>query len=232
MAQLVSRRRLLAIGCAAPLLALAGCNTVGEWGGAALEPAIRRLLTLSSQRAFANLLREEGFFEDEVARISLPEELGGTRTTSIVSALLRTGQVQTQLLKLVNQAAAKGAENAAPIVYDSIRDMTITDAVSIVRGGPNAATEYLERQIRERIVEALFPGIGSALRVLDSGILQRVLGTATGIDFAGVQQDVTRKTAQGIWRAIGREEAQIRANPKASGDPQLKAVFGVLRGVR
>lgn len=232
MAQLVTRRMLIAAGCALPLLALPGCNTVGEWGGAALEPAIRRLLTLSSQRAFANLLREEGFFEDEVARVGLPEELGGTRTNSIVSALLRTGTVQTQLLRLVNHAAAKGAENAAPIVYESIRDMTITDAVSIVRGGPNAATEYLERQIGERIVEALFPGIGSALRLLDSGLLQRVLGSATGLEFGNLQQDVTRKTAQGIWRAIGREEAQIRANPDATGDPQLKAIFGVLHGVR
>ena len=45
---------------------------------------------------------------------------------------------------------------------------------------------------------------------LDSGILQRALGVATGIDFTGLQQDVTRKTAQGIWRAIGREELLLR----------------------
>ncbi|HWH17283.1 MAG TPA: DUF4197 domain-containing protein, partial [Allosphingosinicella sp.] len=145
------------------------------------------------------------------------------------SALLRQPAVQNQLLRLVNNAAAQAAGNAAPIVYDSIRSMTITDALSIVRGGSTAATAYLERSIGERIVDALFPGVGNALRVLDSGILSQALGAATGINFAGLQQDVTRKTAQGIWRAIGREEASIRANPSATNDPLLMGVFGVLR---
>ena len=31
-----------------------------------------------------------------------------------------------------------------------------------------------------------------------------------------------------LHRAIGREEAAIRANPRATGDPVLIGVFGVL----
>jgi len=229
MNAMLSRRSLIAAGVTLPLLALPGCTTIGDFGGFGLEDAIRRLLTMSSQRAFSKLLREEGFFQDEVARIDLPEQLGGGGTASIASALLRARPVQNQLLKLVNDAAAKGAENAAPVVYSSIRDLSISDATSIVRGGPNAATEYLERSIGERIVEALFPGIGSALRLLDGGILSRALGSTAGIDFTGLQRDVTRKAATGIWRAIGREEAVIRANPQATRDPVLIGVFSLLR---
>lgn len=229
MDHLISRRALVGAGFALPLLALPGCTTLGDFGGFGFEDAIRRLLTISSQRAFTNLLRDNGFFEDELARVTLPPQLGGAGASSALGALLRTPAVQNQLLRLVNNAAAAAAENAAPIVYDSIRGLTITDAVSIVRGGPTAATAYLERSIDDRIVDALFPGVGTALRVLDSGILSQTLGAATGIDFTGLQQDVTRKTAQGIWRAIGREEAQIRANPSATGDPVLTGVFGVLR---
>lgn len=228
MHQRLTRRRLLGAALAVPALALPAC-TLGDLGGFGLEDAIRRLLTVSSQRAFAGLLRDNGFFEDELARISLPPQLGGSGSTAVAAALLRQPAVQNQLLRLVNGAAAEAAENAAPIVYDSIRSMTITDALSIVRGGPTAATDYLERQIGERIVEALFPGIGSALRGLDGGILGQVLGAATGIDFAGLQRDVTRKTAEGVWRAIGREEAAIRADPASTNDPVLTSVFGVLR---
>lgn len=228
MTIMLSRRALLSAGCTLSLFALPGCATIGDYGGFGLEDAIRRLLTLSSQRAFANLLQDNGFFEDELARVTLPAQLGGSGAPSVAAALLRTPAVQTQLLRLVNRAAADAAENAAPVVYDSIRDLTITDATSIIRGGPNAATEYLERNIGDRVVAALFPGVGNALRVLDGGMLSRALGAATGIDFAGVQQDVTRKAAQGIWRAIGREEAAIRARPRESGDPVLRGVFGVL----
>lgn len=224
----LSRRRLLGVVLAAPALVLPSC-TLGDLGGFGMEDAIRRLLTLSSQRAFTGLLRENGFFEDELARVSLPPQWGGSGATAVAAALLRQPAVQDQLLRLVNAAAVEAAENAAPIVYDSIRSMTITDALSIVRGGQTAATDYLERQMGERIVEALFPGVGSALRVLDSGLLGRALGAATGIDFAGLQRDVTRKTAAGIWRAIGREEAAIRADPASTNDPVLTSVFGVLR---
>jgi hypothetical protein len=223
MDPLLTRRRLLAAGFAIPLLALPGCATLGGFG---FEDAIRRLLTLSSQRAFARLLRENGFFEDELARIPLPPQLSGAG--AVASALLRTSLVQDQLLRLMNRAAANAAEAAAPIVYDSIRSMSLADAVSLVRGGPTAATDFLERSMGEAIVDAMFPGVGNALRLFDNGVINRVVQAATGINFGGLQRHVTESAARGIYRAIGSEEAAIRANPRQTGDPVLIGVFGVL----
>jgi hypothetical protein len=40
---------------------------------------------------------------------------------------------------------------------------------------------------------------------------------------------VTRMANDGIYRAIGTEEAAIRANPSATGDPLLTAVFTLTR---
>lgn len=226
MTYLISRRALVLGGCT--LLALPACTTVGDYAGPGLQDAIRRLLTISSQRAFTRLVQDNGFFEDDLARVTLPAQLGGSGTAGVLAALLRSPTVQTQLLRLVNNAAARAANNAAPLVYQSIRDLTITDAMSLVRGGPTAATDFLRASIGGRIVDVLFPEVGTALRVLDSGVLTQVLGVATGIDLAGLQQDVSRKAAEGIWRAIGREEASIRANPKSADDPLLGGVFGVL----
>ena len=219
----LTRRRLLAAGFALPLLALPSCASLGGFG---FEDALRRLLTLSSQRAFARLLRENGFFEDELARIPLPPQFSGAG--AIASALLRTPLVQNQLLQLMNRAAANAAEAAAPIVYDSIRSMSFADAVSLVRGGPTAATDFLQRAMGEAIVDAMFPGVGNALRLFDNGLVNRLVQAATGIDFAGLQRHVTRSAANGIYRAIGREEAAIRANPRETGDPVLIGAFGLL----
>ena len=223
-----SRRSLVAAGLVLPLLTLPGCITrLGDVPD--LEPAIRRLLTLSSQRAFARLLTDEGFFRDDVARIQPPPQLGGRAVTAALAVALGTRAVQDRLLRVVNQAAREGAERAAPIVYDSIRDMSIADALSIARGGPTAATDYLAQSMGERIFDAIFPGVGEALRLAENGVIQRVLEFATGINFPGLQADVTRKTAAALYRAIGREEAAIRADPGSAGDPALAAMFGVLR---
>jgi hypothetical protein len=219
MDQLLSRRSLIAAGCTLPLLALPGCASLPGFG---MVDAIRRLLTISSQRAFARLLTENGFFEDEAARIGLPE------TGALASALLRTPLVQNQLLRLMNRAAANAAEVAAPMVYDTIRTMSFGDAVALVRGGPTAATDLLERTMGNAIVDAMFPGVGNALRAFDNGILNQVVRGATGIDFQGLQRHVSQSAARGIYRAIGREEAAIRANPQSTRDPAIIGVFGVL----
>jgi len=225
---LLTRRRLIAAGCTLPLLALPGCATkLGDLFN--LEDAVRRLLTISSQRAFARLLSDEGFFADELTRVELPSQLGGSRIASTLAVALGTRAVQDRLLRAVNRAAAEAADAAAPVVYESIRGMSIADALAIVRGGPLAATDHLQRSMGDSIVNAIFPEVGQALRVADNGLVSRALRFATGIDFAGLQADVSRKAANSIYRAIGREEAAIRANPQSAGDPVLAGVFGIVR---
>jgi len=216
--------------CAVPLVVLPGCATLGDLGGGfGLADAVRRLLTLSSQRAFARLLQPDGFFGDGLARIDVPDQLGGQRTTSVLAALLRTGPVRDRLLRQVNRAAENAAEAGAPVIYDSIRSLTLADAVSIVRGGPEGATSVLQNAVGGAVVERLVPGIGSALRLFDSAVVTQVLRSATGVDFQGLAADVSHRTGEAIFRAIGREEAAIRANPRETGDPVLIGVFGLLR---
>lgn len=221
---MLSRRHAIVGAAAIPLLALPGCTTLGDLEGFGIENALRRLMTVSSQRAFANLLTENGFFSDDLARVPLPPQLA--ETGSIVSALLRSAAVQSQLLRVMNRAAAEAAEAAAPVVYDSIRNLTISDAMALARGGPTAATDFLQRAMGTRIVDAMFPDVGNALRLFDSGIVNQVVQAATGINFSGLQQHVTQAAATGIYRAIGREEAAIRANPGSVNDPLIATLFG------
>ena len=220
---MLSRRHAIVGAAAIPLLALPGCTTLGDLEGFGIENALRRLMTVSSQRAFANLLTENGFFSDDLARVPLPPQLA--ETGSIVSALLRSTAVQSQLLRVMNRAAAEAAEAAAPVVYDSIRNLTISDAMALARGGPTAATDFLQRAMGTRIVDAMFPDVGNALRLFDSGIVNQVVQAATGINFSGLQQHVTQAAATGIYRAIGREEAAIRANPGSVNDPLIATLF-------
>jgi Protein of unknown function (DUF4197) len=223
---IIQRRTFLAGAALTPLLALPGCAGTG---GLSLVEAIRRLLTLSSQRAFAALMQENGFFDSQVARIALPDQLGGSTASGLLSAVLRTDVFRSRMMRQVNRAAEKGATLAAPIVTDAISSLSVADALAVVRGGSSAATDTLSQALGTRLFEVMLPGVGDGLKLFDSGVVTQALKVATGIDFAGLRDDVTRKASDGIYRAIGREEAAIRANPQATGDPLIMAVFGLAR---
>lgn len=220
------RRSVLGLGFAAGMLALPGCSSLP---GISLTEAIRRLLTLSSQNAFAELLQPNGFFESQVARIAIPDSLGGSRATSIATTLLRSRPVQERLLRQVNRAAENGAELAAPIVAETIRNMSIADAVVILNGGPRAATDLLRGQLGNALVDRMLPGIGNGLRLFDNEIIALVLSQVSNIDFASFSRDVTDQVGEAILRAIGAQEQSIRANPRATNDPLLIAVLGAQR---
>ena len=219
---MIDRRLLLLTGAAAPMLALPGCATTA--GGLSLVEAIRRLLSLSSQRAFAALLQPGGFYDNAVARIALP---GQFAATGGIGQLLATGAVRDRLGRILNGVAERGAERAAPVIADAITSFSVADALSIVRGGSTAATALLEGQLGGNLISAMFPAVGDALRIVSDDIVARALRAASGYDLATLARDVTDGANRGIWRAIGVEEAAIRANPQSTGDPLLTAVFGL-----
>ncbi len=217
------RRSVLGLGAAAGLLALPGCSSLP---GLSLTEAVKRLLTLSSQNAFAELLQPNGFFDSQVARIAVPDSLGGSRVTTIASALLRSRPVQDRLLRQVNRAAEKGAELAAPIVAETIRNMSIADAAAIISGGPRAATGLLQGELGNTLVERMLPGIGNGLRLFDNEIINLALSQATNVDVSSISRDLSNQVNDAIYRSIGAQEEAIRANPQSTNDPLLIAVLG------
>src|SRR3546814_14886224 len=104
-------------------------------------------------------------------------------------------------MRQVNKAAGEAANVAAPIVLESIRGMTIADALSIVRGGSTAATDYLQRRMGNAIFDAMLPEVDEALRPFDNDIVTQAMRAATGIDFAGLRADV--KTGRAAVRERG-----------------------------
>ncbi len=221
-----TRRRILLSGAAFVTLALPGCQSLPSFS---LTEAIRRLLTLASQNAFALLLQPGGFYDSSVARIALPDRFGGDRGTGIVSLVLQSRQFRDRLQRQLNRAAEKGAERAAPLVADAVRNVSIEDAAALVRGGPQAASLFLRGKMGTALLDSMLPGISDGLRLFDDQIISQAVRSVTGFDIAALASDITRKADDSIWAAIGLEEAGIRADPQRTNDPLLIGVFGLLR---
>lgn len=226
MTMIFDRRQLLLAGAVGATLTLPGCQTMP---GYSLTEAIRRLLTLASQNAFALLLQPGGFYDSSVARIALPDRFGGNAGTNIVSLVLQSKSFRDRLQRQLNRAAEKGAERAAPMVADAVRTVSIEAANEIVRGGPQAATQFLRGKMGIALIDAMLPGVADGLRMFDDQVINKAVQSVTGFDMAALGSDITRKADDAIWAAIGLEEGNIRANPQATNDPLLIGVFGLLQ---
>ena len=218
------RRAVLGGMAATGLLALPACSTMQ---GYSLTEAIRRLLLVSSQHAFAQLTAPGGFYDDTLNRLELPGQLrprGNALADFLTSAVFKT-----RLQKAFNAVAEEGAERAAPLVADAVRSVSIADAAALIRSGPTGATQFLRQAMGMTLVEAMVPALGDALRVAEDPLVNQALSSLAGVDNAGgVARSFAGQVDDKIWGAIGREEAAIRANPGSTKDPLLIGVFGAL----
>lgn len=206
------------------IVALPGCSSLGGFG---LVDAVQRILFLSSERAFAQLLSDDGFWNSQVARLGLPDALGSRG--DILSGILTSVVFKDRLQRAFNDIAYEGAERAAPLVTDAVRTIGIRNAVDLVNGGPTAATNFLRGEMGATLVEAMIPELGGAMRVASDPLVGRALGALTGVDISQIATGFSRDVDNAIWNQIGFEESEIRRDPYATNDPLLIGVFGTRR---
>lgn len=217
-----TRRTLLGgIAASGALLAMPGCNSFGGFG---LVDAVQRLLFLSSERAFARMLRSDGFWDEQVATLGLGNVLGARG--DVLSRILTSSLFKSRLEDAFGEIAFRGAERAAPVVTEAVRVIGIENAIDLVRGGPTAATAFLRGNVGSRLIDAMVPELGTAMRVASDPLVGQALAALTGVDTAQVATRFADNIDEVIWREIGNEEAAIRADPASTRDPAIIAIFG------
>lgn len=219
----IARRSFLAGLSASAVLVLPGCASNGALS---FTEAIRRLLALSTQNAFARLTAPGGFYDNALVRLDLPQALGSRGNT--VQKILTSAVFKDRLQREFNHMAEDGAERAAPIVADTVRTIGIENAVALVRGGPTAATDFLRGAMAGSLVEVMVPALGDAIRLSNDPLLGEVISALTGVDASAVARDLAGQIDNAIWKSVAQEESAIRADPGKTRDPLLIGVFGVL----
>lgn len=219
----INRRALLGGMTSIGVLAIAGCSSFPAFS---LEEAVRRLLFLSSDRAFARLLQPGGFWDDQITRLVLPESLGNRG--GVLARILTGPLMKDRLSRAFNDMAYEAADRAAPAVTDAVRTIGVRNALTLIRSSdPMAATAFLHQEMGTSLVELMVPEFGDAIRVSREPLVGELLAALTGVDVGGIAQSLAMQADNAIFRAIGREEAAIRADPRSTNDPMLMAAFGV-----
>jgi hypothetical protein len=203
-------------------------GTGGEPDTATVAAGLKEALTIGAKNGVSAVSKVNGYFGNELIRIPMPEKL-----QKIENMMRKFGfhkEVDTFVLTM-NRAAEKAAPRALSFFTDAVREMTIPDAVGILRGNDTAATDFLRAKTYSRIYDAFKPVVSSAMN--DVGVtraFKQMMDKARTIPFlkgevVDLDHYVTSKALDGLFVVVGQEEKKIRKDPAARVTDLLKTVF-------
>jgi hypothetical protein len=188
---------------------------------------LKEALKVGTEKGTTRISAVDGFFKDAVIKILMPAEAQKAERTLRNMGLGK--QVDNAILSM-NRAAEDAAKSAAPIFLNAIKGMSFQDALGILRGGDNAATNYLKDKTTISLTEAFRPVIEGSLKKVDATkYWNTVFTTYNKLSTEKVNPDlaayVTEKALYGIFYQVAQEERSIRKDPLARTSDILKKVF-------
>jgi hypothetical protein len=189
---------------------------------------LKEALQVGAERGTSKLSAADGFFKNAALKISMPAE--AVKVEVKLRALGLGKQVDNAILSM-NRAAEDASKSASPIFINAIKQMTIQDAMGILKGGDFAATNYLKSKTTANLTEAFRPVIEQSLAKVNATKYWNTLFTTYNtFSTQKVNTDlsayVTEKALSGIFQEVSLEEQKIRKDPAAQTTALLKKVFG------
>jgi len=191
---------------------------------------LRQALDLGIDKQVRKLTQKDGFFKNDLVKISLPEEL------QKVDKALRNiglGNLADEGLKVLNRAAEDAVSEATPIFIEAVQGITFTDAKNILLGQDDAATQYLTSRTQTALYDKFNPVIENSFsKVGADAIWENLISQYNNIPFTkDVNTDltdyVTSEALKGVYTMIAVEEKEIRTNLGSRSTDLLRKVFAL-----
>jgi hypothetical protein len=221
------------------VILLSGCDVLSKLpqttglGGiteAEAGQGIKEALSQGLSGAVLRLNKQDGFFKDEVYKILLPPDAKKVENT--LRSLGFNNMVDKAILQ-INRGAEDAAGYAKPIFADAIKNMTLQDAVGLVKNGDTSATHFFREKTTAQLMTAFLPVIKASLDKVDAtkyygDVINKYNNFPTTIkkinpDLASF---VTAKATDALFDLVSQEEKNIRTNIAARTTAILKKVFG------
>jgi hypothetical protein len=191
---------------------------------------IREALDQGVGRGIGLLNKEDGFFGSQAYKLFLPQEAQKIENTL---RQIGMGSLVDKAILQINRSAEDAVGYARPIFLDAIKGMTIADAINIIKGPKDAATQYFRNKTTEKLIAAFTPVIKSSLDKFSAtkyygDMIKAYNGFPTTINKLNpdLPSYVVGKAVDALFDQIALEEANIRENPVARTTDILKKVFG------
>lgn len=195
---------------------------------AEIGSGLKEALEIGIGKGSDALSQIDGYFKSPY-KILLPEE--ARKITSKLKNIPGFSDLENVILEKINRGAEDAAKQAKPIFVDAIRAMTFSDALNILMGSQDAATQFLQRGTNEQLYTAFNPVINTSLDKFDARKIWsdavKVYNKIPLIDKANpdLGDYVTREALKGMFAMVAKEEQNIRTNVSARGSELLRKVF-------
>lgn len=177
----------------------------------------------------ADLLSQKDGYYKSAYKIMLPPE--ARKVADRLRNVPGFSSVEETVLEKINRGAEDAASRAKPIFVNAIRKMTFTDAMDILMGSKNAATDHLSRSTYDPLYQEFNPVIVSSLDKFDARKYWKdavdVYNKIPFIEKANPDLDdyVTNEALKGLFSMVEKEELNIRTNISSRTTDLLKKVF-------
>jgi hypothetical protein len=201
----------------------------GELSSAEIAEGLKEALTNGISKGSDLVSQMDGYFKNPEIKIPFPPE--AKKAEDRLRQMGMNDQVDKFILTL-NRAAEDAATEAKPIFVTAIKQMTIQDAAGILKGQPDAATQYLKRTTSLPLKDKFKPVIQNSLNKVDATkYYSDLINTYNKIPLVqkmnpNLDDYATDRAIEGLFIMIAKEEKNIRANPLARTSDLLKKVFG------
>ncbi|MFD1000389.1 DUF4197 domain-containing protein [Ohtaekwangia kribbensis] len=189
---------------------------------------LKEALTNGASKGSDLVSQVDGYFKNTEIKIPFPPEVQKVETK--LRQMGMGDQVDKFVLAL-NRGAEDAAKEAKPIFVTAIKQMTIQDAWSILKGEDDSATQYLKRTTTSQLTEKFKPVIQKSLEKTNATKYYKDLVTTYNkipmVQKVNPNLDdyATEKAISGLFVMVAKEEKSIRDNPTARTTELLKKVF-------
>lgn len=204
----------------------------GNGGVSALDigNGLRQALDFGIDKQVSKLTQKDGFYNNQLVKILLPEEL-----QKVDKALrdIGLGSLADDGIKVLNRAAEDAVSQATPIFVDAVKGITFNDAKNILLGNKDAATQYLSGKTESALYAKFNPVIkDSFAKVGADQIWANLINKYNALPFtSNVNPDltdyVTTEALKGVYKMIAVEELEIRENVSSRTTGLLQKVFAL-----
>lgn len=193
---------------------------------AGLKEALQKGIT----EQVTKLTAVDGFYKNEAVKILFPSELQKVDKTLRSMGL---SSLADEGVKVLNRAAEDAVKEATPIFVSAITNMKITDAKNILLGNESAATTYLQGATSTVLYSKFNPVVKTSLSNVGAdkiweGIIKKynAIPLVTKVN-PDLNDYVTNKAMEGVFKMISVEEKKIRTDVSARTSSLLKKVFAL-----
>lgn len=196
---------------------------------ATVASGLKEALSIGLNDGIKSLSQKNGFYNNSVAKILMPEEL---QTVEKTLRSLGLGSLADKGVKLLNTAAEDAVSEAAPIFVNALTSMTITDAKDILLGGNNSVTNYLKSKTTANLTKAFEPKVEASLgkvgadKVWNNMITKYNTLTGNTVN-PNLNAYVTQQAINGVFNMVAEKETGIRGNSALRTTSLLQQVFGL-----